>query len=70
MQAFVDPEQINLVLHRAFSLDQDFLTASQVRKVSTKAPFHVSSPTGDLHVAVIGKSLKVNLSKLQPSCQL
>ena len=35
-EAFVDPEQINLV-----------------GKVSTKAPFHVSSGTGDFHVAVI-----------------
>lgn len=40
-EAFVDPEQINLV-----------------DKVSTKAPFHVSSPHGDLHVAVIDCGVK------------
>lgn len=40
-EAFVDPEQINLV-----------------EKVSTKAPFHVSSPHGDLHVAVIDCGVK------------
>ncbi|KAI9793677.1 MAG: Multifunctional pyrimidine synthesis protein CAD [Peltula sp. TS41687] len=43
-EAFVDPEQINLV-----------------RKVSTKAPFHVSSPNGDLHVAVIDCGVKENI---------
>ncbi|KAK3167576.1 Multifunctional pyrimidine synthesis protein CAD [Lepraria neglecta] len=43
-EAFVDPEQINLV-----------------RKVSTKAPFHVSSGTGDLHVAVIDCGVKENI---------
>lgn len=42
-EAFVDPEQINLV-----------------RKVSTKAPFHVSS-SGDLHVAVIDCGVKENI---------
>lgn len=42
-EAFVDPEQINLV-----------------RKVSTKEPFHVSSP-GDLHVAVIDCGVKENI---------
>ena len=35
-EAFVDPEQINLV-----------------RKVSTKAPFHVSAPSPNAHVAVL-----------------
>jgi len=40
-EAFVDPEQINLV-----------------EKVSTKAPFHVSSSLGDLHVAVIDCGVK------------
>lgn len=40
-EAFVDPEQINLV-----------------EKVSTKAPFHVSSPQGDLHVAVLDCGVK------------
>ena len=40
-EAFVDPEQINLV-----------------RRVSTKAPFHISSSTGDLHVAVIDCGVK------------
>ncbi|KAF3902677.1 Dihydroorotase [Arthrobotrys entomopaga] len=42
-EAFIDPEQINLVA-----------------KVSTKAPFHVSSP-GDLHVAVIDCGVKENI---------
>ncbi|KAK6336123.1 Multifunctional pyrimidine synthesis protein CAD [Orbilia brochopaga] len=42
-EAFIDPEQINLV-----------------KKVSTKAPFHVSSP-GDLHVAVIDCGVKENI---------
>lgn len=42
-EAFVDPEQINLVA-----------------KVSTKQPFHVSSP-GDLHVAVIDCGVKENI---------
>ena len=42
-EAFLDPEQINLV-----------------RKVSTKEPFHVSSP-GDLHVAVIDCGVKENI---------
>ena len=43
-EAFVDPEQINLV-----------------RQVSTKAPFHVSSPHGDMHVAVIDCGVKENI---------
>ncbi|KAL2043756.1 hypothetical protein N7G274_003275 [Stereocaulon virgatum] len=43
-EAFVDPEQINLV-----------------RKVSTKAPFHVSSGAGDMHVAVIDCGVKENI---------
>ncbi|KAI9719640.1 MAG: Multifunctional pyrimidine synthesis protein CAD [Candelaria pacifica] len=43
-EAFVDPEQINLV-----------------SKVSTKQPFHVSSPHGDLHVAVIDCGVKENI---------
>ncbi|KAI9808969.1 MAG: Multifunctional pyrimidine synthesis protein CAD [Phylliscum demangeonii] len=43
-EAFVDPEQINLV-----------------RKVSTKAPFHVASSHGDLHVAVIDCGVKENI---------
>lgn len=43
-EAFVDPEQINLV-----------------RRVSTKAPFHVNSPEGDLHVAVIDCGVKENI---------
>ncbi|KAL8989457.1 MAG: hypothetical protein Q9169_008359 [Polycauliona sp. 2 TL-2023] len=43
-EAFVDPEQINLV-----------------RKVSTKQPFHVSSTTGDYHVAVIDCGVKENI---------
>jgi len=43
-EAFVDPEQINLV-----------------KKVSTKAPFHISSGTGDLHVAVIDCGVKENI---------
>ncbi|KAL8847145.1 MAG: hypothetical protein Q9221_007810 [Calogaya cf. arnoldii] len=43
-EAFIDPEQINLV-----------------RKVSTKAPFHVSSATGDYHVAVIDCGVKENI---------
>ena len=42
-EAFIDPEQINLV-----------------SKVSTKAPFHVSS-NGDLHVAVIDCGVKENI---------
>ena len=40
-EAFVDPEQINLV-----------------RQVSTKVPFHVSSPVGDMHVALIDCGVK------------
>lgn len=40
-EAFVDPDQINLV-----------------EKVSTKAPFHVSSTHGDLHVAVVDCGVK------------
>ena len=43
-EAFIDPEQINLV-----------------RRVSTKAPFHVSSSNGDLHVAVIDCGVKENI---------
>ncbi|KAI9894723.1 MAG: Multifunctional pyrimidine synthesis protein CAD [Vezdaea aestivalis] len=43
-EAFVDPEQINLV-----------------RKVSTKAPFHINSSKGDLHVAVIDCGVKENI---------
>ena len=43
-EAFVDPEQINLV-----------------KRVSTKAPFHVSSPDGDMHVAVIDCGVKENI---------
>ncbi|CAF9925558.1 Multifunctional pyrimidine synthesis protein CAD [Imshaugia aleurites] len=43
-EAFVDPEQINLV-----------------RKVSTKQPFHVSSSTGDMHVALIDCGVKENI---------
>ncbi|KAL9577097.1 MAG: hypothetical protein Q9212_006590 [Teloschistes hypoglaucus] len=43
-EAFVDPEQINLV-----------------RKVSTKAPFHVPSASGSSHVAVIDCGVKENI---------
>ena len=43
-EAFVDPEQINLV-----------------KRVSTKAPFHVPSAKGDLHVAVIDCGVKENI---------
>lgn len=43
-EAFIDPEQINLV-----------------KKVSTKAPFHVNSPNGDMHVAVIDCGVKENI---------
>lgn len=43
-EAFVDPEQINLV-----------------KRVSTKAPFHVSSSVGDAHVAVIDCGVKENI---------
>lgn len=43
-EAFIDPEQINLV-----------------RRVSTKAPFHISSSSGDLHVAVIDCGVKENI---------
>lgn len=43
-EAFIDPEQINLV-----------------EKVSTKAPFHVASSNGDLHVAVIDCGVKENI---------
>lgn len=43
-EAFVDPEQINLV-----------------GRVSTKAPFHISSPDGDLHIAVIDCGVKENI---------
>lgn len=43
-EAFIDPEQINLV-----------------KKVSTKAPFHVSSPDGDMHIAVIDCGVKENI---------
>jgi len=43
-EAFVDPEQINLV-----------------KRVSTKAPFHVSSRNGDMHVAVIDCGVKENI---------
>ncbi len=43
-EAFVDPEQINLV-----------------RKVSTKAPFHVSAANPTAHVAVIDCGVKENI---------
>jgi carbamoyl-phosphate synthase small subunit len=43
-EAFIDPEQINLV-----------------KRVSTKAPFHVSSQNGDMHVAVIDCGVKENI---------
>ena len=52
-------EQINLV---RYILTRSRLAVGrvsdrlQVSKVSTKAPFHVSSSTGDAHVAVIGRS--------------
>lgn len=32
-----------------------------VKKVSTKAPFHVSAPNGDLHIAVIDCGVKENI---------
>lgn len=32
-----------------------------VRKVSTKQPFHVSSGTGDMHVALIDCGVKENI---------
>lgn len=43
-EAFIDPEQINLV-----------------RKVSTKAPFHVSAPSPQAHIAVIDCGVKENI---------
>ena len=43
-EAFIDPEQINLV-----------------RRVSTKAPFHVSAPDPVAHVAVIDCGVKENI---------
>ncbi|KPI41457.1 Carbamoyl-phosphate synthase arginine-specific small chain [Cyphellophora attinorum] len=43
-EAYIDPEQINLV-----------------RKVSTKAPFHVSAPSPIAHVAVIDCGVKENI---------
>ncbi|KAK2742418.1 Multifunctional pyrimidine synthesis protein CAD [Onygenales sp. PD_40] len=43
-EAFIDPEQINLV-----------------RKVSTKAPFHVSPGNSNAHVAVIDCGVKENI---------
>ena len=43
-EAYVDPEQINLV-----------------RKVSTKAPFHVPAPSPTAHVAVIDCGVKENI---------
>ncbi|OAP61337.1 carbamoyl-phosphate synthase arginine-specific small chain [Fonsecaea erecta] len=43
-EAFIDPEQINLV-----------------RKVSTKAPFHVSAPSPNAHIAVIDCGVKENI---------
>jgi carbamoyl-phosphate synthase small subunit len=43
-EAFVDPEQINLV-----------------RKVSTKAPFHVSAANPSAHIAVIDCGVKENI---------
>ena len=43
-EAFVDPEQINLV-----------------RKVTTKAPFHVPAPAPTAHVAVIDCGVKENI---------
>ncbi|KAL6243692.1 Multifunctional pyrimidine synthesis protein CAD [Rhinocladiella similis] len=43
-EAFVDPEQINLV-----------------RKVSTKAPFHVSAPNPNAHIAVLDCGVKENI---------
>lgn len=43
-EAFVDPEQINLV-----------------RRVSTKAPFHVAAPDPQCHVAVIDCGVKENI---------
>jgi carbamoyl-phosphate synthase small subunit len=45
-EAYVDPEQINLV-----------------RKVSTKAPFHVSAPSPIAHVAVIDCGVKENIMR-------
>jgi carbamoyl-phosphate synthase small subunit len=43
-EAFVDPEQINLV-----------------RRVSTKAPFHISPGSGTSHIAVIDCGVKENI---------
>lgn len=43
-EAFIDPEQINLV-----------------RRVSTKAPFHVAAPDPVAHVAVIDCGVKENI---------
>ncbi|MCJ1244707.1 Multifunctional pyrimidine synthesis protein CAD [Trapelia coarctata] len=55
-----------ITIGEEYDADQDeaFTDPEQinlVRKVSTKAPFHVSSPNGDLHVAVIDCGVKENI---------
>lgn len=55
-----------ITIGEEYDADQDeaFTDPEQinlVRQVSTKAPFHVSSQTGDLHVAVIDCGVKENI---------
>ena len=55
-----------ITIGEEYDADQDeaFTDPEQinlVEKVSTKAPFHVSSSTGDLHVAVIDCGVKENI---------
>ncbi|KAL8817701.1 MAG: hypothetical protein Q9223_003513 [Gallowayella weberi] len=55
-----------ITIGEEYDADQDeaFVDPEQihlVRKVSTKAPFHVSSGSGDLHVAVLDCGVKENI---------
>jgi carbamoyl-phosphate synthase small subunit len=55
-----------ITIGEEYDADQDeaFTDPEQinlVRQVSTKAPFHISSPSGDLHIAVIDCGVKENI---------
>ncbi|KAI9860524.1 MAG: Multifunctional pyrimidine synthesis protein CAD [Vezdaea acicularis] len=59
-------ELARITIGEEYDADQDeaFTDPEQinlVRKVSTKAPFHVSSGSGDLHIAVIDCGVKENI---------
>ena len=59
-EAFVDPE-VSMQLFHAYNKANAVQQINLVRKVSTKQPFHVSSGTGDMHVALIDCGVKENI---------